>query len=441
MKDANTGRIEDGWNLVYGGSPAPDSQVSGSPAPASPHPALPKPVRTPDRRVRTVLVVADEWFPARGGLSALNRYLCRALASAGVDVFCLVPGLTDDERRDMEDAGVRPIIALRAPGMTEREALVRRPVLPDGVEPDLVVGHGRVTGPVAKALAEDLFGGTPRLHLVHMSPEEIEWHKLDGDSEAGTRATERTAIELGLAAGAAAVVPVGPRLYEWIVRDLDDGITPVVPLDPGFDQVGPDERAVPKGERRPLIMIMGRMDDARLKGVELAARAVGHARRYAPDADDWELLVRGTPAETEAETRKKVVGWIGHRTARVMVQAFDPDIDAVRRDLRRASLLLMPSLVEGYGLVGHEAITMGTPALVSEHSGLGMLLTELAPRESRSIVVPVRDTPKDAAVWGHRIAAELRDRPAAFARATALRRHLAARWTWADAVERILSAL
>ncbi|MEU9840963.1 hypothetical protein AB0C69_17245, partial [Actinomadura sp. NPDC048032] len=74
-------------------------------------------------------------------------------------------------------------------------------------------------------------------------------------------------------------------------------------------------------------------------------------------------------------------------------------------------------------------------------SGLGMLLTELAPRESRSIVVPVRDTPKDAAVWGHRIAAELRDRPAAFARAAALRRHLAARWTWADAVERILSAL
>lgn len=431
MMDANTGRIEDGWNVVWDKTP-----VSRTPTPGAS-----RSVHTPRPNVRTVLVVADEWFPARGGLSALNRYLCQALAAAGVEVFCLVPRLSGEEQRDMEASRVRPIIARPTPGTTEHEALTQRPSLPDGVKPDLIVGHGRVTGPAAKVLAESLFDNAPRIHLVHMSADEIEWHKLDGRSEAGTKATERSAIELGLAAGATAAVPVGPRLCEWIERDLDDG-TPVVRLDPGFDPTGPDERPVPKGARRPLIMIMGRMEDARLKGVKLAARAIRHARELAPDAGDWELLVRGAPAGTEAETREKVIGWIGHRTARVTVRAFDADVDTVRRDLRRASLLLMPSLVEGYGLVGHEAITEGTPTLVSEHSGLGMLLEELAPRESRSVVVPILgDMSKDAAVWGHCIAAELRDRPASFARAAALRRDLAARWTWANAVARILSAL
>src|SRR5690606_29708394 len=103
-----------------------------------------------------------------------------------------------------------------------------------------------------------------------------------------------------LARDAAAVMPVGPRLHAKLLRDLPDGPR-LLRLDPGFDAgfdtgsaVGsdagePGERTAPAG--RPLVMIMGRLEDARLKGLELAAKAIGHAWALDPRAADWELLV------------------------------------------------------------------------------------------------------------------------------------------------------
>jgi glycosyltransferase involved in cell wall biosynthesis len=347
-----------------------------------------------------------------------------------------VPGASAAERADAERSGVRLVAARRLPGTTEREALMRRPPLPSGVVPDLVIGHGRVTGQIAKALTEDHFAGAARLHLVHMDPDDIEWFKLDREDDAGVRAEERGRLELDLARDAAAVMPVGPRLHEKLLRDLPDGPR-LLRLDPGFDAAGSGERTAPAG--RPLIMIMGRLADARLKGLELAARAIGHAWALDPRAAGWELLVRGAPAGDEHRLRERVLDLIGHRSANVTVRAYSAETSVIRDDLRRASLLLMPSLVEGYGLVGHEAIALGTPALVSARSGLGELITEVAPAEAADVVVPVlHDDARDVPVWGHRITAIMTDRARAFAKAEAARQVLARRRTWAMAAEELL---
>ncbi|NDU74779.1 glycosyltransferase [Actinomadura sp. DSM 109109] len=393
---------------------------------------------------RRILVIADEWFPARGGLSSLNRYLCTALAAAGAQVYCLVPGASGDEKADARGAGVRLLEARRAPGTSEREALMRRPPLPQGIAPDAVVGHGRVTGPIADAVTEDHYPRAARLHLVHMAPDEIEWYKLDGRNDAGLRAEARSRVELELARGAAAAVPVGPRLHAWLARDLpaapDGRRARLVRLDPGFDMTGPPRREARPG--RPLVMIMGRMDDVALKGVDLAARAIGRARELYPGAAGWELLVRGTPSGSEHALRSKVLGWIGDPSAAVTVRPYSTESGAIREDLERASLVLMPSLVEGYGMVGHEAIVAGTPALVSGNSGLAERVAELAPDHAGALVVPVRHRPEeDTLAWGHRVAAVMSDREAAFARAARARRDLAGKASWAMAAARLLTVL
>ncbi|QFG22252.1 glycosyltransferase [Actinomadura sp. WMMB 499] len=435
------------WNLEY--DPDGGAEAHGGPAGAEPEAGpeaeaeAPPAPRAPRPAARRFLAVADEWFPARGGLSSLNRYLCAALAAAGAQTYCLVPGASDAERADAERAGVRLLEALRPSGISEHGALLRRPPLPPGAEPDVVLGHGRVTGPIAEALVQDHFPRAARFHLVHTAADEIEWYKLDGVDDAGLRARDRTEFERALARDASALVPVGPRLRlraeRDLARDADGRRTPVLPLDPGFDMTGPPERTMRGG--RPLIMIMGRMADGTLKGVDLAARALGQARRLDPDAANWELLVRGTPPGTEGGLRARILDGIGHPDAPVTVRPYESGISAIREDLDRASLLLMPSIVEGYGLVGHEAITAGTPALVSASSGLADLVTALAPDRAASVVVPVRQRDADdALVWGHRIAAAAGDRAAAFARAADLRRALAGRWTWEMAVRPLLDA-
>lgn len=52
-----------------------------------------------------VLVVADEWLPAKGGLSAMSRYLCRAFAALGLETYCLVPEPSAKETADAEAYG------------------------------------------------------------------------------------------------------------------------------------------------------------------------------------------------------------------------------------------------------------------------------------------------------------------------------------------------
>ncbi|WP_405443051.1 glycosyltransferase family 4 protein [Streptomyces avidinii] len=399
-------------------------------------PALPAP---PLR----VLAVCDEWLPARGGLSTLNRSLCVALAAAGCEVFCVVPGASPQERDDAAAVGVSLVVSAALPGMSERQALMRRPPLAGGIVPDVVIGHGRITGQIAKSLADDHFPGARRIHCVHMVPDEIEWHRLGQQDDAGMRADERSRTELDLASDAALAVPVGPRIDAWLRRDLRglDVTPPLVRLDPGFDGVDAVTRRVPEG--REQIMLMGRVNDARIKGVDLAARAVGHALGLNHPFTEWDLLVRGAAAGTSEELHARLLRWIGHRAANVIVRPYTTDRAALRRDLLSTSLLLMPCRVEGYGLVGQEAIMAGTPVLISDRSGLGALLREVLPAElAHRVVVPVdRDDKVDVPVWGHRIAAVLLDREAAFATAAAVRDIMASERTWARATGRLLDGL
>ncbi|WP_327410873.1 glycosyltransferase family 4 protein [Streptomyces sp. NBC_01281] len=390
-----------------------------------------------------VLAVCDEWLPALGGLSTLNRSLCTALTDAGCEVHCAVPGASPEEREDADAAGVTLVVSAPLPGMSDLQALMRRPHLPDGIVPDVVIGHGRITGQVAKSLADDHFPGARRIHCVHMDPNEIEWNKLGQRDDAGTRADERSRIELALASDAALAVPVGPRLDAWLRRDLrvPDGTPPLVRLDPGFDGGEPVSRRVPDG--REQIMLMGRVNDARTKGVDLAARAVGHALGLNRPFAEWDLLVRGAAAGTCEDLHARLLRWIGHRAVNVTVRPYTADRDAIRRDLLRTSLLLMPGRVEGYGLVGQEAIMAGTPVLISDRSGLGALLREVLPAElAHRVVVPVdRDDKADIPVWGHRVAAVLLDREAAFGTAAAVRDIMASERTWARATRRLLDGL
>ncbi|MGW0580984.1 CATRA conflict system CASPASE/TPR repeat-associated protein [Streptomyces sp. NPDC002920] len=250
------------------------------------------PPAEPGRPVR-VLVVADEWFPAHGGVSTFNRALCVALAAAGADVRVMVVASTPEEREDALAKGVRLIDSAR-PGLGGVAALLRRPVLTDGFEPDLVLGHGRVTGPAARQQAEDHFPGAGRLHFLHVEPDRAEGHKPHAEGGPGARAEERTDLELELCRGALHPMPVGPRLESALRSHLRTpmyrDLASPVRIDPGFD--GRDAVLPPAGGT-PQILMTGRLEDAPLKGLDIACRALGQAVPDRAPPGHWELLLRG----------------------------------------------------------------------------------------------------------------------------------------------------
>ncbi|MDX8141564.1 CATRA conflict system CASPASE/TPR repeat-associated protein [Lentzea sp. BCCO 10_0061] len=388
-----------------------------------------------------VLVVADEWFPRRGGLSAFNRYLCTALAAESAAVFCYLPMASDDERTDAASAGVTLVVAPKVPGGSEKVALMRKPALPAGIVPDVIIGHGRVTGPMAQCLTDDHFPNAARVHFVHMEPDEVEWQKLDREEDSGVRADDRCRAEVDLAEHASRTVAVGPRLAGWMERDLlarNSSAPRVHQFDPGFDSPDPVRRSPLPGD--PQILVLGRMEDAEVKGVDIAACAVGQARRLAHVDGKWELLVRGANVGESLPLWTKINNWVSHPSIGVRIRPYSTEFARIAEDLRRASLVLMPSRAEGFGLVGLEAVVAGTPTLVSGESGLGLLLRSVLDRElAARVVVPVtKDLESDARTWSTMITSVLLNKQAAFDTAERVRTTMATARSWSSAVSALL---
>ncbi|TCO59892.1 glycosyltransferase [Actinocrispum wychmicini] len=388
-----------------------------------------------------ILVLATEWFSAHGGLSTVNRRLCQALAVAGAEVYCVVLSASEEEQADATASGVRLIKAKRLFGSSEQEALSRRPRLPDGVVPHLIIGHGRITGRAAAVVADDHFDGVPRLHILHMAPDEVEWLKLDRKNDAGLSAEERMKEERALLRPPAIAAGIGPRLRDLVQAELSPfpNAPEPVHIDPGFDTDRTTPRTPPRG--RPVrVLLLGRMEDRLVKGVDVAARALANAVDLLGfDASRVELVLRGVPKDEFTEVRAAVHAWSGKRSLRVTPRSYTVDSEELEHDLLRATLVLMPSRAEGFGLVGMEAIVAATPVLVSDASGLADLVREVVPDEVHRLVVPVTDDEeKDAQRWGAAIAAVLRDPEGAFAVAERVRTAMGKERTWLMAAHAVL---
>ncbi len=412
------------------------------------HSAAANVAEAPSARL-SVLAVGTEWTSEQGGLSTFNRQLCCALAEAGVAVACIAINPSTSEVHQAKKFGVRLVPARVTPGVDEREWLARRPAeLGGDYSPDFIIGHGRITGPAALRLAEDSFSNAKRLHFVHMAPDEIEWHKLDREASAGLRAEDRTRQELDLGQGAYRVVAVGPRLHDRYARDLHPlGVTAPIRFDPGFDAPESGEPGPPPGAPWK-VLLLGRAEDHVLKGVDLAARALGRVAQARDKAlATIEFVIRGAKPEDVDGLRRNVMEWAEAPRLQVVVRPYTAEEATLDQDMRSSSLVLMPSRREGFGLVGLEAILTGTPTLVSSSSGLAKLLKEiLQPEQAARVIIETTGDEgggleADLVEWERAIDALLRDREAAFRRAVELRELLRTRCTWRTSIEALLAAL
>lgn len=396
------------------------------------------------RSILIILTLCDEWFPGKGGISSFNRYLSRALVAAGHRVLCLVPSASLAEVKDAEVNGVELIAARPKWGVTDSEALMRKPDLPDDVVPDVVIGHARITGPAARVLVETCYRGAARLHFVHMHPDQTVWGRLDREDDAALTSEERTRQERDLCVGAACTIAVGPGLHGYALSKLTypRNVRNAVQIVPGFDDVDV-RRPIRLGT--PIVTIVGRVADVYNKGVDLAAKAIGHSiRRLNVSEHDLDFLVRGVPEGEGRELHDSILRWSGVPGLNVSVRNYASDPEDVIDDLETTSLLLMPSREEGFGLSAWEAARLAIPTLVSIRSGFGKLLHGAAlPADlAKNVVLPVlKDDARDVELWASHINAVMMNLPAAFDTAWRVRNILAERYTWADAVRVVETAL
>ncbi len=389
--------------------------------------------------LKSILLMATEWRSVHGGLSTFNRQLCRTLASQGHTVVCAVPSATPEEVSEAQQDGVWLVVASALAGSEQLSGLYRPLPLSTGFVPDVVIGHGRITGAAAKAQSTDHFRDARRIHFVHMAPGEIEWFKEGENPAALGEARER--IEGDLAADADLVAAVGPRLRREFA-DLLRGIgaqKDIFEFLPGPELTGPN---VPPHLSHCLVL--GRVDDYELKGLDIAARALGlvvASRRFAGEPP--ELVVRGAKPGTATELRNRLKMECPGIDLAVRVREYDSSEETIESDLRRATLVLMPSRREGFGLVSLEALSKGVPILVSDTSGFGEVLQRTAPGvlARNAVVTTPQEVDAAARYWADAIAMQLLDPAASFSRASELGRLLAQTHSWDGAVRSLMDRL
>jgi len=403
----------------------------------------PASITTPSREGgQAVLVVATEWESKYGGLSTFNRELCKAMSCAGHRVCCLVPRATLDEIAASKAAKVELIQATPTEEASDRELLFRRPALPSGFDPQIIIGHDRITGAPAQAQVADFFPQSRFVLFIHTAPGEIEWYKAraEGENTAAETAEQRQKAQRELGRKASLVVAVGPRLKREIEANLVGLNIPVMQLNPGLGET--------RQPGQPLAaiycLLLGRAEDEYLKGLDIAARALGQLSQKQPGhfSVEPELIIRGAAPKTGDKLRERLIS-IGGVSFNVRVKEYTPELERITEDIQRASVVLMPSRREGFGLVGLEAITEGIPILISSKSGLGELLKNKLPGEviSRCVIQVTGELETDAQEWAKAIDFVLLDRAAAFARAADLQKLLGSSISWEQGVGELFQFL
>ena len=414
----------------------------------APDPAISQQINAPDQRLpeipaqpKQILAFGTEWSSHHGGLSTFNRELCIALAEVpGLRVCCVVLAASAADMADAKGKGVTLIVPPQDGALSAESAMLRKLPLPAGFAPDTLLGHGRITGSYAQAQQKDFYPATQRVHFLHMAAGEIEWFK--GKDDAAQTAEERDRIECDLMKGATVVAAVGPHLQNH-ATDLLNGQPAaerphILDFRPGFRI---KESYSAKTVNFQCLMLC-RAEDGELKGIDIAARALA-AIDGSKLAHPPELVIRG--AITGSGTTLKQQLERDYPGLKVTVREYRSG-DTVAEDLRRASLLLMPSRREGFGLVPLEALRLGTPILVSNNSGFaGVLEAVLTKPEYHQFVV---DTPSSPAAaeqaadnWERAISAELRDFEAAKGRAAKLATRLSETLSWRVSCQQMLDTL
>jgi glycosyltransferase involved in cell wall biosynthesis len=335
----------------------------------------------PERQRILVVANASGRDQALGGLPVLSGDLTTALAGLdNTDVTLLTVGPAQPHG-DAKVVAVEPVdevssrrrlLEVASTGWPEQfEGLPRQ-----GLDAfDVVIGHGRGSGEAAALIRQRWYPHAKFAYFLHIAAERYAEARGDPGRGVASAAEDRAVMER-----ADLVVGVGPLLTET-AREMSAGadrqpsLHELIP-GPGADRSPLRPPLRPQfrpetGEALRILFTAHRVNDP-IKGYADLLAAV---KTLTDEGSPVELRVRGLPAEEVTAEQQRADTAVGTPGV-VEVLPHETDDSVLDADRRWAHVAVMPSRVEGYGLVGSESAERGLPILVTEESGLGQFLRD-----------------------------------------------------------------
>lgn len=351
---------------------------------------------------KRILFFMNRWLSTAGGIQTVNRELACAIAkqNPAVDCIAVVTFADDAERNHARDNNIQ-IIAGESEADWESVLLSKELASIPTNEVVAVIGHSYFSGDQAINFRNNFFPNALSVHFVHMSPLDTESLKEYRADIYVKERERRVSQEIQIAQRADLVACIGPRLWSHMKDQLYAKRInkSVARIDCGLKRlIG--ERTPPT---RPSILCLGRTDSIFAKGLDIFALAAGYItkiwsenpatkRRQKPT-----FIVRGAKEEPEnLEKRLIDISKSAGVEATIRVRPYTADLNQLTADYLNASIFMMPSREEGFGLVACEALSQGTPVLISKESGLADAIFEMAYNTKMSVRECVVDHMGDA---------------------------------------------
>lgn len=403
-----------------------------------------------------IYVVSSEWAGNKGGINVFNRFLVEALARA-VDQNVEIHALTSSDATLPIGVGSKIHFQSYAGTGQSLADVVNADLKDQNARPQsvILIGHDVHTGEhVIEARDILVESGNDVLSAVfcHMDYSKYQVFK---DTSPQDRAKKRER-QRALICAADHVYAVGPSLkasFERLRTDNDANTTihEIIPgYPPALKTAGP---ANPSDALK--FFFSGRIDpeNDRVKNGRLALKAL--YRAYTKNAN-----VRGSRWNQRGSfsaygfTQSKVNSeWFYegvdddelHKYLVPNLRGFTEQ-DEMFEDLRDSHIALMPSIQEGFGLSGWEAVCAGIPLICSDQSGLAQFLEERfsldhkLPRESVRMV-RLGDSRADVENLCSEIETLVSNYERSLSHAHELAEYLEAHFTWDDAARKVASAL
>ena len=221
--------------------------------------------------------MSNEWGSTKGGLPTINRKLAIQLAKDGdVKVCMYLPYTSDKDKKAAADCGVNLLIAKEKPGNEPIDWLAS---IPSDHQMDVLIGHGVHLGKHVPHIKE-LHPKCKCVHVVHTDAEELGMFKTYIDPSA--KGEKKYEAEVKLCQEADLVVAIGPKLADTCFRFCKR--EKVFPLTPGIfkEFTDTDRDNNERTEFRVLVFGRGDSEDFRLKGYDIAAKAIAELKDEDP---------------------------------------------------------------------------------------------------------------------------------------------------------------
>lgn len=339
------------------------------------------------------IFIADSWGVEEGGINSFNYDLSLACARLtklrknGL-VCCIAPNLSQKACDDIKRDGILPITLQEEDFNSDQAALIiikRLKLNARSYRMSLehcnifVIGHDIYTGGLAKQCAIASNGWCIIFH--HMDYASYYLLKNSNIDEYNNK-TERQKLIL---CEADLVCAVGPKLKnsaEDIVRVKNE--LEVLEVTPGVAEFTPIEKV----SKRFNPIVFGRVEESnqKVKQISLAigsyARAIAKDKEFHIIGEDSRLYVIGYKREDneylkqEVQRLNKEAEIIAGKMCNIIPFPYISERKKLEDKITEASVAMMLSFHEGFGLVGYEAIAAGIPVIISENTGLYIFLKE-----------------------------------------------------------------